>query len=114
GPFTCSAVANVSAAIGAPANGAAHYLTVSWDAVSGATGYDVEYSTNGSTWNTLASVGTVTSYNHNAGDNPNAPYYYRVRATNGTTTCNWTEMTTPRYTAADVPAVLTVNGATGS
>ena len=109
-----SATAAVTADIGAPPNGTSHYINIGWNAVTNATAYDIEYSTNGSAWNALATNLTDPEYSHNTGDNPNAPYYYRVRATNGGTSCSWTEMTTPRYTAADEPVLPVVNGATST
>ncbi|GAI47443.1 unnamed protein product, partial [marine sediment metagenome] len=65
-----SAPANITAAIGDPANGLEHYIDISWDTVTGIDGYELQYSTDSLTWNTLYS-GTLTSYAHNCGDNPN-------------------------------------------
>lgn len=109
--LSCAPVSNLAAAIGTPANGLEHHMDVTWDALSGATGYDIEYSNNGSTWNTLAS--TITnSYDHNFGDNPNVAMYYRVRAKDAVTTCSWATMVTPVYTACDVPEVPTLSNVT--
>lgn len=110
-PLVCAPVSNLTAAIGTPANGPNHHMDVTWDALSGATAYDIEYSNNGSTWNTLASP-TTNSYNHNFGDNPNVAMYYRVRAKDATTTCAWATMATPVYTACDLPAVPTTSNIT--
>jgi hypothetical protein len=100
---TLGAPANLSASIGSPATGADHHLDVTWDAASGASSYELEYSVNGSIWNALTTTSN-TSYDHNTGDTPNEPYYYRVRAVSSAgNTCAWNEMSTPRYTAADVP-----------
>lgn len=104
-PATCTA------AIGSPANGAAHYISVSWAAVGGATSYDLEYSTNGSTWNNLY-TGTSTSYNHNTGAVGNLPYYYHVRATVGGNPSSYTNATQyPIYSACDVPALPQLSNA---
>lgn len=103
--------ATLTSAIGIPANGLNHYIQLNWPSASGATSYEVEYSTNGSTWNSLY-TGTDLSYNHNTGDSPNAPYYYRVRSVFGSQPCSWTEATNPIYTAADVPAVPALSNAT--
>ncbi len=107
-PLVCAPVSNITASIGTPANGTAHHLNVSWNAIPGATAYNVEYSTNGVSYISAATVNTP-SYDFNAGDNPNVSYWFRVRATDGNQTCAWGTMATPRYTACDVPAVPTVN-----
>jgi PKD repeat protein len=84
-----SAPASCTAFIGSPANGTSHFITVSWATVGGATSYQLQYSTDGSTWNNLTS-GNVITYNHNTGSIGNLPYYYRVDATNGTNTSGYT------------------------
>jgi len=94
--------ATLTAAIGVPANGLSHNMQLTWASVSGVTAYEVEYSTNGSTWNALY-AGTNTDYLHNTGDSPNAPYYYRVRSVFGAQSCNWTNATQyPIHTAAAI------------
>lgn len=101
--LTCAPVTGLNASIGNPANGTQHYLDVSWDGLSGATAYDLHVSPDGTNWAALGSFSN-TNYSHNTGDNPNKPYYFRVRAKDATQFCPWATMTTPRYTAADVPA----------
>lgn len=108
--LVCNTVTNLSAAIGAPANGLQHHLDITWDPLSGATNYDVEVSTDGITYGSLQNV-TTNSYDFNAGDNPNAPYWFRVRARDATQTCAWTAIASPTYTACDVPAAPLVNNA---
>lgn len=112
--MTCATLTNLTAAIGSPVNGLAHHLNLSWDALSGATGYDVQYSTDGSSYTNAspASV-TTTSYNFNAGDNPNTRYWFRVRAKDATQTCDWT-YTSPIYTAADAPLLPLLTNAVGT
>jgi hypothetical protein len=106
--------ASCTAAIGSPANGTAHHMSINWSSVSGADGYNLQYSTNGSTWNTLY-TGTALTYDHNCGDNPNASYYYKVRAYKGSVYCNYTNCTQyPIYTACDVPTVPLVSNITSN
>lgn len=57
-------------------------ITVSWDAVSGAVGYDVEAD------GTVVNNGTATSYTHSS-LNPGTPHTYRIRARNAGGPGNW-------------------------
>ncbi len=79
-------------------------ITLSWPQVSGATGYRIYYKS-GSTWKTLVSSTTATSYtvkNLKAG----AKYTFAVRPyTNNGSTVVWSDYTT--YTAATTPATVT-------
>lgn len=109
--LVCAPVSNLTAAIGTPANGTQHHMDVTWDALTGATGYDIEYSNNGSSWTSLGSTAT-NSYDHNFGDNPNVAMYYRVRAKDASTTCAWATMGTPVYTACDIPEVPSITNIT--
>lgn len=114
--FECAEVDNLTAVIGSPANGINHALNVSWDAIAGATGYDIQYSMdNGDNYNNVG-TGTVTETSavFNAGDMPNHPFLFRVRAKNTAETCDWTAMSAPVYTAADNPGELTFGTVTGS
>lgn len=111
-PLVCAPVSNLTAEIGNPMNGLNHHLSVSWDALSGATAYEFEYSTDASLWQSEP-VQSATIFDFNAGDNPNAPYYFRVRATDGIQTCDWSQFG-PIYTAADVPATLIYNNVTST
>lgn len=111
--ITCQEVDNPTIAIGNPANGLNHHLELTWDALTGATGYDVEVSTTGVFTGTPTTSVSSNSFDFNAGDNPNKQYYFRVRATDGSTDCDWTDFGS-LYTAADVPALPTVGNATGS
>lgn len=98
--------------IGNPADGPSHFIEITWPSVSGTTAYNLEFSTDNITWNSLYS-GTNLSFSHNTGDSPNAPYYYRVRSVFGAETCNWTNATTfPIHTAADAPNVVVLTNAT--
>ena len=109
-----SAPANVTAAIGDPANGLEHYIDISWDTVTGIDGYELQYSTDSLTWSTLY-TGTLTSYEHNCGDNPNAPYYYKVRAYKDTSYCNFTDCSNyPIYTACDYPELPLISAVTSN
>ncbi len=111
--LVCQEVDNINVAIGNPANGLNHHLDVTWNALSGATGYDVEVSTTGTFTGTPTASVATSNYDFNAGDQPNRAYWFRVRAKDGSTTCEWTSVG-PLYTAADNPAEPIVNGATGS
>ncbi|MFN4121879.1 MAG: beta strand repeat-containing protein [Flavobacteriales bacterium] len=98
--------------IGNPANGPSHFIELNWSSVAGVTAYEVEFSTNNLTWNSLY-TGLNTSFSHNTGDSPNAPFYYRVRSVFGPTSCNWTNGSTfPIHTAADAPAPVVLSNAT--
>lgn len=107
-------VDSVYAEIGTPANGTSHYMEVSWTAVSNSTGYDVDYSNNGTTWINIAANVSTNSYSHNTGDNPNIPTYYRVRPRGQSVICGYTSMVMPVYTACDAPELPIVNGATAN
>jgi len=103
--------ASCTASIGSPANGAAHYISISWASVPSATSYDLEYSTDGNNWNNLYS-GNSTSYNHNTGATGNLPFYYRVRAIVGGNPSSFTNATQyPVYSACDEPALPQVSTA---
>ena len=58
-------------------------LTIRWTALSGATGYRIERSTDGTAYSTLTRVGNVTTY-ADTSVSPVGEYYYRVIATNAT------------------------------
>jgi autotransporter-associated beta strand protein len=58
-------------------------LTIRWTALSSATGYRIERSTDGTTYATLARVGNVTTYSDTT-VSPLGKYHYRVIATNAT------------------------------
>lgn len=105
------APATVTAAVGSPASGAAHYLSISWASSAGATSYELEASTDGSTWTNIY-TGAALTYSHNTGNIANATYYYRVRASNGTASAYTNATQYPIYTACDAPAVPQFSGVT--
>lgn len=109
----CQEVDNINVAIGNPANGLNHHLNVTWNALSGATGYDIEVSTTGTFTGTPTASVATSNYDFNAGDQPNRPYWFRVRAKDDSNTCDWTSVG-PLHTAADTPAEPLVNNETGS
>ena len=103
--------ATVTAIIGAPANGPAHHITVSWSAVSGATSYILQYSNDSTTWNTISTT-NVTTFDHNASNTGNIPVYYRVATVISGNQSGWAESTTfPIYTACDNPALPQLSNA---
>ena len=73
-------------------------ITLSWtNNLTGATGYTVQRSTNGTTWTTLSSSLSSSTFTYTDSGLPvNAPYYYRVQANTGTLDSNIVaEMTQP-------------------
>lgn len=78
-PTTLAAPANLVATASTTTS-----ITITWGAVSGATAYVLERSTNNSTWTPIATV-TGTSFVDN-GRSPGVTYLYRVRATADTVT----------------------------
>ncbi|MBP7497808.1 MAG: hypothetical protein KA792_09110, partial [Bacteroidales bacterium] len=110
----CSSPTNINAFIGNIPNGTNHYLIINWEAVQNATLYKIEYSQNNINWFEL-NVSANISYEHNCGDNPNTPYYYRVSASvdgfNFCTPNNCKQF--PIYTACDFPQI-SISNPTGS
>jgi PKD repeat protein len=77
-------------------------LTVAWDSVAGATGYKVERSTNNLLYTEVASV-SGTSYTDTS--LASGSYWYRVRATNGTATSDYSNVAS--YASTDVAPAIT-------
>ncbi len=87
--------ASVSGVTASRQNGS---IVAKWDAVTGATGYDVRYSTDdGSTWTQAATGQSATGYTLKDADNSLA-YIVSVRAVNDSGQSDWTN-------SATVPAV---------
>ena len=63
-------------------SGKSNYLKISWNAVSGASGYQVYRSTTGKSgsYSRIATVGSSTLSYANSGLSSSTPYYYAVRA----------------------------------
>ncbi|HEY6143836.1 MAG TPA: LamG-like jellyroll fold domain-containing protein [Flavobacterium sp.] len=84
-------------------------LTVKWtDNATNETNYVVERSTNGTSFTVIAAsiAANTTSYN-DSGLTPNTKYYYRVKATNSTSTSVYSEiasLTTPPIPSAPTKA----------
>ena len=75
------------------------FIDVAWSAVSGATGYDISYSTNGGfDWSSAASGQTGTSYRIASTSNSHT-YKVRVRAGNANGKSGWT------HSALNYPAI---------
>jgi hypothetical protein len=111
-----AAPANCSSIIGTPPNGLEHHISISCATVSGADGYDFDWSPDNSTWYDLVESSS-SSYDDNRGNNPNTPYYYRARAYKCTPKqySSWVNNSTfPVYTACDEPASPTVGSPTSS
>ncbi len=97
--------ASLTAAIGAPANGAAHYISLSWATSAGATSYELENSPDGSTWANVY-TGSATTYSHNTGPIGNKANYYRVRAVASSLASAYRNATQyPIYSACDAPSL---------
>ncbi len=97
--------ASLTAAIGAPANGAAHYISLSWATSAGATSYELENSPDGSTWTNIY-TGSATTYAHNTGAIGNTANYYRVRAVASSLASGYRSATQyPLYSACDAPSL---------
>ena len=113
----CDAPATPSSctsSIGSPPNGPEHHLDLSCSTVSGADGYDFDYSYNGSTWYDLEESPTY-SWDVNAGDQPNVGIYFRVRAyaCSPRLYSGWRYCSPyPIYTACDDPAAPDVGNPT--
>ncbi len=78
-------------------------LDVSWGAISGATGYDVQYSDDGgSTWLALANNYNGLSNGLN-GAHADVAYTVRYRAVQGTQTSGWSPVSSPVAPDPDAP-----------
>jgi hypothetical protein len=111
--FAQSAPASCTASIGYPANGAAHYIDITWSSVAGATSYQLQDSTPGSGWAGIY-TGTAITYAHNTGSTGNLPFFYRVNATNGGASA-WTNSTQfPIYNACNDTTPVLSNATSSS
>ena len=113
---TPTAPSSLTASIGSPPSGSNHPINLTASPVIGINGYNFEYSPNNSQWylhgGNLASNFVV----HNTQDNPNTPYYYRVRTFCGTNNYSSYTYSTPYpiYTACDIPMAPILSNATGT
>lgn len=101
-PDSCQLITNIQANAQTVNQDNYHAIALTWDAVAGATGYEVQYSFNGTTYINTVEV-TENSYLFEAGYNPNTPYWFRIRMKTSDNSCDWTNEG-PRYTAANLPA----------
>ncbi|MGN1442707.1 MAG: fibronectin type III domain-containing protein, partial [Acutalibacteraceae bacterium] len=71
-------------------SGKSNYLKISWNAVSGASGYQIYRSTTGKTgsYTRITTVGSSTLSYANTGLSSSTPYYYAVRAYKSTSSGN--------------------------
>ncbi len=83
-------------------------FTSSWPAISGATSYNVQYSTDNATWNPSSST-TATSYNWGP-TYQGTRLYFRTQAVNGAFTSAWSASATA-LSNIDAPAAYTVSQA---
>lgn len=81
-------------------------ITINWDNVTGATGYDVEI------YNNSVYVGNVTKYTH-GNLNPNTQNAYRVRAKNSSGDGKWSE-TIAETTLPDIPKGISSSTTSGA
>jgi len=84
-------------------------IPLTWTAVTGATGYDIERSaTSGGTFTTIATGLADTTYTDNAGLSPSTSYFYKIRSVATGTTSSWSAeisgTTAAQPTAVSVPA----------
>lgn len=83
-------------------------IDVSWDPVSGATSYDVQYWTSGlSNWMSLATGETGTTYKH-TGLTSGTTYWYVVRGVNSGGNGPWSDYASHTLTATTTVPVLTL------
>jgi len=76
-------------------------ISLSWnDNSSSEEGFNIERSSNGSTWSSLANVGAGVSNYNNGGLSPGSTWYYRVRAYEGAEVSAWSN--TANATTLDV------------
>lgn len=92
-----------------PANSAAgspthNSVDVSWDAVTGATGYDIRYSTDETNWTIVEGV---TSPHTQSGLQPETTYYFQTRSENDTGLSEWS--TSVSATTEAAPSGATSN-----
>ena len=98
-----------------PSNGAA---SLSWTAPTNTggkaiTAYEVQRSTDGTTWTTLSSAITGTTYSATGLTN-GTPYYFQVAALNDSTSISeWASTTTTPFTAPSTPTDLTATPSDG-
>jgi hypothetical protein len=91
--------------VGKPSNGAEHHISLSWNPLPGVS-YELDYSPDGiNNWQKIYE-GTSSSFDHNTGDKPDVPFYYRVRNFKKSVTCDWNYSPSPKYTACDSPLLL--------
>lgn len=113
-PLNCSPLSNLNVQLGDPFNGLNHHIDVSWDALTGATEYDIQYSTDGTNFSNASPASVSTNFaSLNMGDYPNERYWFRVRAKSASETCDWT-YSDPIYTACDVPELPNLTNAFGT
>ena len=94
--------ASIAAAIGTPANGAQHFMHVSWPKVNGVN-YKLDFSIDKKTWNATTFDGTKTFFDYNTGDYPNDSTFFRVKSYLGVESCDFTTLAVPKFTACDFP-----------
>jgi regulation of enolase protein 1 (concanavalin A-like superfamily) len=82
---------------------ASNQLVAEWNAVTGATGYKVERSINGTTWSTVAANQAGLVYTDNT-VTPVEKYYYRITALNGLVTGTPQTIFTSTPAAAALPS----------
>jgi fibronectin type 3 domain-containing protein len=79
--------------------------------VENETGYRLERSIDGQTWQLVASPAANVSSHSDNGLNTGVTYYYRILATNGAGDSPWSNVTSARtLTPPDAPANLTASG----
>lgn len=77
-------------------------ITLSWTAVTGATGYQLQRRTNGGTFGSAMDAGSGTSYT-DTGLTPSTTYDYEIRAVNAAGNSEWSGVVTSATTAPTAP-----------
>jgi len=121
-PIALPALPNGLKAVPAVSNG--NSATISWNAVSGATGYEVQYQNAAGTWKTDPDYKSGTSYT-STGLSARNIWVFRIRAINAAGTSGWanisyikgsqaTAFTLDGHAAKEIAKNMTVNVGAGS
>jgi len=115
---TVSGTANITVTAGpviTAAIGMTGAVRLTWSAFTGATGYKVERSPNGSTgWVQIATTGSASTALDNTGLTASTTYYYRLRATTGGGDSAYGNIVSAATSATTPPSTLFADACDGS